>query len=215
VILALDGALGAFSCALDDGSEVRSRIVPGTQSLEAGLQAVAALLHENGVALAGCERIAVGIGPGGFTGLRIAISFAKSLALGAGRPLVAISSYDALEPPGVIEPVATFVSGRPGIACVRRRANGIVDTACGSIVDVVLATLAGAPADTTWTTVAATEDVIAAFAERGHIVNALPRRAEAAAAAIAVLARTAPLPSSPHTIRPDYGERPAAMVRTP
>ena len=54
------------------------------------------LLCETGVAPDELDAVAVGKGPGSYTGLRIGVSFAKGLCYGLGIPLVAVGSLDAM-----------------------------------------------------------------------------------------------------------------------
>ncbi|MDE6779255.1 MAG: tRNA (adenosine(37)-N6)-threonylcarbamoyltransferase complex dimerization subunit type 1 TsaB [Alistipes sp.] len=54
------------------------------------------LLRETGVAPDELDAVAVGKGPGSYTGLRIGVSFAKGLCYGLRIPLVAVGSLDAL-----------------------------------------------------------------------------------------------------------------------
>ena len=123
-ILALDAALDGFSAALDDGA--RLYVAPGGRqdALERGLARIEDLLGEAGLRLRDLDRIAVGLGPGSFTGVRIAVAYAKSLAYGSGVPLVGISSYDALEPDAAPLPLLAVVQGRRGVICARRRDAG-------------------------------------------------------------------------------------------
>lgn len=210
-VLAIDGAIGAFSVAfVDDDRRIADRSV-GNDALEAGIGRIAAVLDEAGVALKDCDRIAVGIGPGGFTGLRIAVAYAKSLALGAKLPLVGISSYDALTPDVAPLPVLTVVSGRAGIICARLRSTGGELVACGRTADVLETLCAGIQGNVI-TLAGMTEDVRDAIAERGMTVRTLPLRAETPALAIAELARLREPAESIHALRPDYGELPAVSV---
>jgi tRNA threonylcarbamoyladenosine biosynthesis protein TsaB len=96
-VLALDTATEACSVALwtDQGSFGRFKEV-GRGHAEEVLGMVDATLAEAGVALGGLDGIAAGVGPGAFTGVRIAVSVAQGLAFGAGLPVVAVTTLEAL-----------------------------------------------------------------------------------------------------------------------
>ena len=210
-ILALDAALDGFSAALDDGA--RLHVAPGGRqdALERGLARIEDLLSEAGLRLRDLDRIAVGVGPGSFTGVRIAVAYAKSLAYGSGVPLVGVSSYDALEPDGAPLPLLAVVQGRRGVVCARLRDAEGVTTACGAVSDVLERLLpkplSGLPGAVHVT--GNTEDVISEIAERGWTVQALGPRADVPAVAILQLARTREPSLTPHALAPDYGEAPA------
>ena len=92
-LLAIDSSTEAMALALDcDG---RTHLFEG----EGGAQASARLLPElmglmqrAGCTLAQVDAIGFGRGPGAFTGLRSACSVAQGLALGAGKPVLALDS---------------------------------------------------------------------------------------------------------------------------
>ncbi len=210
-VLALDAALGGFPVALDDDGSVRSRATGRQDALERGLGIVAELLAEARIGLRDCDRIAVGLGPGSFTGVRIALAYAKSLAYASGLPLVGISSYDALEPDDPPLPILGVVRGRRGVVCARlREAYAAPAIGCGpteQVLNQLLPSRAG-----TIHLVGNTEDVRSHIAERGWTVRALPPRAAVPAAAIAQLARIREPSPSPHALAPDYGEQPAVTA---
>ena len=57
---------------------------------------VAKTLADCGVQPEGIDRLVVGLGPGSYTGVRLAISFVQGWHLGRGTPVVAVSSLEAL-----------------------------------------------------------------------------------------------------------------------
>lgn len=216
-VLALDGALGTFSAAIaHDESIVAAASEPGSVALERGLGAVQTVLEAAQLEPAKIDRVAVGIGPGRFTGLRIAIAYAKSLAAAWERPLVAISSFDLLEFGRRFDCVLSVVVGRPGVISARYRSLGTERRASGRIRDV-LGELFGPgerPFDDSYNNgvlnvVGAAKDVLDALAERGIIVRSfLPALTPAAAAAL--LGSTRAPAGSAHAVSADYGELPAA-----
>ncbi len=95
--LALDAATEACSVALitDDGVFGEFKEV-GRGHADEILAMVERTLAAAGIMLSQLDTLIAGIGPGSFTGVRISVSVAQGLAFGAGLPVVAVSSLEAL-----------------------------------------------------------------------------------------------------------------------
>jgi len=209
-ILAIDGAFGTFTCALSiDGKIVAHERVESGATLERGLQSVNRVLRAANIAGRDLDRIAVCTGPGSFTGSRIAISFAKSLALGWQKPLIAIGAFDLLELGVADIPRAAIVCAREGIISTRLTLtsaklsrSGLTSSVCAWIVEH--------SGNVRLTTIDAPKDVLAALGERGKLVHNL--EPPAPATALAELALTREPARSIHEVRPDYGDFPPART---
>jgi len=79
--LAFDTATGVATSALVDGDEVLGERASRAQTL---LEDVDALLRQAGAHPSEIGYLAVGIGPGSFTGVRIGLAAARGLALSLG-----------------------------------------------------------------------------------------------------------------------------------
>jgi tRNA threonylcarbamoyladenosine biosynthesis protein TsaB len=105
---------------LEDGRVVEARDDPADGSRGNHAARVLPLLEdalaEAGVAWDDVERIAIGVGPGGFTGLRIGIATARALAQARGLPLAPVSSLAALAAGAGGGPVAAVLDARRGEA---------------------------------------------------------------------------------------------------
>ena len=93
LILAFDTATAVATSALVDGDEVLGERVSRAQTL---LEDVDALLRQAGAHPTDLDRLAVGLGPGSFTGIRIGLAAARGLALSLDLPGSGVSTLAAL-----------------------------------------------------------------------------------------------------------------------
>jgi tRNA threonylcarbamoyladenosine biosynthesis protein TsaB len=102
-VLAIDTALEACSAAiLDTGraDRVTSRSLPMMRGhAEALMPLIAAVMSEAQMEFTGLDRIAVTIGPGSFTGLRVGVAAARGIAVATGKPAVGLTTLAALAAP--------------------------------------------------------------------------------------------------------------------
>lgn len=102
-VLGLDTSTTTASIAVLDGDRVLATATRNTHRRTSDvLVAVDEMCRTAGVTAHELDAIAVGAGPGSFTGLRIGMATGKGIAFATGRPLWAVSSLAALalEAPG-------------------------------------------------------------------------------------------------------------------
>jgi tRNA threonylcarbamoyladenosine biosynthesis protein TsaB len=121
MLLSLDTATRHSGIALYDGRQIVAEL--NWHSVDAQTTELLPRLEQvmawAGVRPADLAALAVSLGPGSFTGLRVAVSLAKGMALAHGLPLVGVSTLDATAYPhlGGPDPVCAVVQAGRGRIC--------------------------------------------------------------------------------------------------
>jgi tRNA threonylcarbamoyl adenosine modification protein YeaZ len=120
LVLAFDTSAAHCAAALVLGDRVLADVVEPMQKGQA--ERLVPLLEEvlarAGMAWGNLDTLAVGVGPGNFTGIRIAVSTARGLALGLGIPAIGVSRFDALAH-DLMPPFAVVEDARRGSVYVQ------------------------------------------------------------------------------------------------
>jgi tRNA threonylcarbamoyladenosine biosynthesis protein TsaB len=130
-ILGLDTATSCASLGIiDDGEVVAEYALRREGALSTGLlPAIQTLLEAVRLALTDIDGIAVSLGPGSFTGLRVGLSAVKGLALAAERPVAGIPTLDALASnlPFTTYLICPLLDARKGEVYTALYKNGVGD----------------------------------------------------------------------------------------
>jgi len=135
-VLGLETGGPQASLALTAHGRLLARATPARKAHgETVVGAIDGLLREARLTIGQLTAVAVGIGPGSFTGLRIALSYAKGVALATGCGVVGVPSLDALalcvlEMPGLAQgaticPILDARKGEVYTALYREVENGL------------------------------------------------------------------------------------------
>ncbi len=97
-ILALETSAVAASCCVADGEKLLSRaaVNAGLTHSRTLMPMVEAMLSSADLTVADIDAVAVAVGPGSFTGIRIGVATAKGLAFPTDLPCVAVSTLEAM-----------------------------------------------------------------------------------------------------------------------
>ncbi len=135
MLLAITTSTAEGGVAVLDGERVLSEVSydGGAAHAERLLPAIEEALSSAGVLRSALTRIACDVGPGSFTGVRVAVSLAKGLALGLGIGAVGVGSLEAM----AAEALSTSHPAMVG-ACLDARRDEVFIAAYDAALEVVL-----------------------------------------------------------------------------
>lgn len=121
LLLALDTCTDLASIALYDGQRVLSEVTwhSARRHTVELMPQVIAMLTQAGITARDVHAVAVAIGPGSFTGVRVGLALAKGIASANGLPLLGVATLDAIayahhaQP----QPVTALVQAGRGRVC--------------------------------------------------------------------------------------------------
>jgi tRNA threonylcarbamoyladenosine biosynthesis protein TsaB len=153
-VLAIDTALAACAAAVfeTDGARMLAResLAMARGHAEALMPMIARVMDEGRIEFSELDRIAVTIGPGSFTGLRVGIAAARGIALVSGKPAVGISTLSAYAAPHIANEegaaIAAAIDARHGSVYLQVFASAgrtLVPPAVATISDAVYAATSG------------------------------------------------------------------------
>lgn len=220
LVLALDTALHACSVALVDHGHIRAHRFErrARGHAEALLPMVESARAEAGVDYRDLDLLAVTTGPGIFTGVRIGLAAARGLALAAGRPLLGVTTLEAIAA-GVAD--QTTLDERPIYVAIDARRGELYGQAfaadlaplgepCLLSLDDVLAQLPPAPAIVAGSGARLIEGQLA---DRHHDIDVVDRPTEPDAAIVArIAAARGPPAADAGPVRPLYLRPPDATL---
>lgn len=97
-VLGIETATMVCAAAIASGGKILAEAAVEERNIHAErlMSLIDEVLRQTGVSPQQLDAIAVSIGPGSFTGLRIGLSVAKGLAYATGKPLVAVPTLETL-----------------------------------------------------------------------------------------------------------------------
>jgi tRNA threonylcarbamoyladenosine biosynthesis protein TsaB len=156
-VLALDTALDACAAAVLD-TERRDLVASETQPMarghaEALMPMIARVMDAARLEFSEIDRIAVTIGPGSFTGVRVGIAAARGIALAAGKPAIGLTTLAAFTAPhvaggfaGTVVPVIDARHGQVYMQVFGPGGRAVVAPRLASLREAVEAARSRAPA---------------------------------------------------------------------